>query len=355
MPSRVVHRISRVMLPILCALLGPVAATADPVLPAPSVEAYRPAALTPRDAVPRVTTFAKAPANAPNIVVVLLDDVGFGAAGTFGGPIPTPTLDTLAKGGLRYNAFHTTAMCSPTRAALLSGRNANAVGVGSVLNTPAPYDGYIGEMPKSAATVAEVLRQNGYRTAAFGKWHLAPEWESSPAGPFEHWPLHMGFDRFYGFLPAEADQYSPASLINDMSPVSAPRRAGYHLTEDLTDQAIDWMRSQHSIAPDRPFFVYFAPGATHSPFQVPRPWIDRFRGQFGQGWDRLREETFARQKTLGVIPAGADLTPRPKQIPAWDSLPPAQQKLAARLMETYAGFLAHTDAQVGRLVGALKG
>jgi arylsulfatase len=323
------------------------------VLPAPQVEQRPPASPLPADAIKAPVRLPHAPPGAPNIVVVLLDDVGFGAAGTFGGPIPTPTLDALAKEGLRYNRFHTAAICSPTRAALLTGRNPHAVNIGAVLNTPSPYDGYNGELPRSAATVAEILRQNGYGTAAFGKWHLAPEWETSPAASHEHWPTQQGFDHFYGFLPAETDQYAPL-LTLDATPVPVPQRAGYHLSEDLAQQAIAWMRAQRSLAPDKPFFVYFAPGGTHAPIQVPRPWIEKFRGQFADGYDRLRETTLARQKTLGVVPANADLTPRPKEIPAWDSLPAPERELSERLMETYAGFLAHTDAQVGKLVEALR-
>jgi len=288
------------------------------------------------------------PRGAPNVVVVLLDDVGFAAASTFGGAIDTPSLQQLANEGLRYNRFHTTAICSPTRAALLTGRNPHAVGVGAVLNTPSAYPGYNGLLPKSAVTIAEILRQNGYGTAAFGKWHLAPEWESSPAGPYDHWPIRQGFDHFYGFLPAEVDQFAP-TLVQDQTFVTRPRRAGYHLTEDLADRTIAWMQRHRSATPDRPFFVYFAPGAAHAPLQAPKAWIERYKGRFAQGWDRLREESFARQKSLGVIPTEAVLTSRPEALPAWDSLTRDQRKLAERYMETYAGFLAHTDAQVGRL------
>ena len=293
------------------------------------------------------------PHDAPNVVVVLLDDVGFAAASTFGGPIDTPSLQRLANDGLRYNRFHTAAICSPTRAALLTGRNPHAVGVGAVLNTPSAYPGYNGLLPKSAATIAEILRQNGYGTAAFGKWHLAPEWESSPAGPYDHWPVRQGFDHFYGFLPAEVDQFAP-TLVQDQTFITRPRRAGYHLTEDLADQAIAWMQRHRSATPDRPFFAYFATGAAHAPLQAPKAWIDRYKGRFAQGWDRLREESFARQKSLGVIPADAVLTPRPAALPAWDSLTRDQRKIAERYMETYAGFLAHTDAQVGRLRAAIE-
>lgn len=305
-------------------------------------------------AYPKLTMrLSQAPQGAPNVVIVLLDDVGFAAASTFGGPIATPTLQKLAERGLRYNRFHTAAICSPTRAALLTGRNPHAVGVGAVLNTPSPYPGYSGMLPPSAATIAEILRQRGYGTAAFGKWHLAPEWESSPAGPFDRWPLRQGFDHFYGFLPAETDQFAP-TLVRDQSFIPTPRRVGYHLTEDLAEQAIEWMHRHRSASPDRPFFAYFAPGAAHAPLQVPKSWIERYRGQFAQGWDTLREESFTRQKSLGVIPPDTRLTPRPAELPAWKSLSLDQQRLAQRYMETYAGFLEHTDMQIGRLVTALE-
>lgn len=294
-----------------------------------------------------------APANAPNVVVVLLDDVGFGAASTFGGPAETPALETLANEGLRYNRFHTTAICSPTRASLLTGRDSHVANVGAVLNSANSYPGYQGVLKKETATIAEVLRQNGYNTAAFGKWHLAPSWETSPSGPFDRWPTGLGFEKFYGFLGGETDQFEP-TLYEGTTPILRPAGDNYHLTEDLADQAIRWMRTQHSVTPDKPFFMYFATGAAHAPLQVPKSWIDRYKGQFDQGWDTMREEIFARQKKLGVIPADTQLTPRPEELPAWDSMSKDEQRVASRLMETYAAFLAHTDAQIGRLVRALK-
>ncbi|MBU6210999.1 MAG: arylsulfatase [Gammaproteobacteria bacterium] len=295
----------------------------------------------------------KAPAGAPNVVIVLLDDVGFGAASTFGGPIATPALQKLADEGLRYNRFHTAAICSPTRAALLTGRNPHAVGVGAVLNTPSAYPGYSGVMPKSAATIAEVLRQNGYGTGMFGKWHLAPEWESSPAGPYDRWPIRQGFDHFYGFLPAEVDQFAP-TLVQDQTFIPTPRRDGYHVTEDLADQMVSWIQRHRSATPSRPFFAYLAPGAAHAPLQVPKPWIAKYKGRFAGGWDRLRQESFERQKQLGVIPADSKLSPRPEALPAWESLSADEKKIAQRYMETYAGFLEHTDAQIGRVIESLK-
>ena len=302
---------------------------------------------------PPVVTRQLAPQGAPNIVVVLLDDVGFGAASTFGGPVDTPALEQLARDGLRYNRFHTTAICSPTRAALLTGRNAHATGVGTVMNTATTYPGYRGVLREDTATIARILGRNGYATSAWGKWHLVPDWEASQSGPFTRWPTGAGFDKFYGFLGGETDQYEP-TLYDGTTPVVRERAPGYHLSEDLADQAIAWMQMQRAVDPARPFFVYFAPGAAHAPLQPPAAWVERYRGKFDQGWDRLREQTFARQKKLGVIPRDAQLTPRPDALPAWDSLTPEEQGVSARLMELYAAFLAHTDAQVGRLRDALK-
>jgi arylsulfatase len=302
---------------------------------------------------PPVISQLKAPAGAPNVVLVLLDDVGFGAASTFGGPVLTPALEALADQGLRYNRFHTTAICSPTRASILTGRDSHAVNVGAVLNSSNAYPGYQGILKKESATVAEVLRQQGYSTAAFGKWHLAPSWETSPSGPFDRWPTGVGFEKFYGFLGGETDQFEP-TLYNGTTPVMRPAGENYHLTEDLADQAISWFRTLHAVTPDKPFFLYFATGAAHAPLQVEESWIQRYKGQFSAGWDALREDTFARQKLKGVIPSDAELTPRPNDFPAWDSLSTDEKRVAERLMETYAGFLAHTDTQVGRLITALK-
>ncbi|WP_067180577.1 arylsulfatase [Microtetraspora niveoalba] len=293
------------------------------------------------------------PARRPNVVVVLLDDVGFGAAGTFGGPIDTPALDALAAEGLRYNRFHTTAICSPTRASLLTGRDPHVTGVGTVLNSANAHPGYRGVLRPETATVATTLRRAGYGTAAFGKWHLAPPWESTQAGPFDRWPTGQGFDRFYGFLGGETDQYDP-TLYEGTTPVSRPDVPDYHLTEDLVDRAIEWVRLRAALTPDRPFFLYLAPGATHAPLQVPARWSEKYRGRCRRGWDALREETLERQKRLGVVPENTRLTPRPEEIPAWDDLGDAEKAVAERLMEVYAGFLEHTDVQIGRLVRALK-
>jgi arylsulfatase len=270
--------------------------------------------------------------------------------------IPTPTQDRLASGGLRYTRFHVTALCSPTRAALLTGRNNHAVGMGVITNLATDFPGYTGSIPKSAALVSEVLCENGYATAAFGKWHLIPENELTASGPFDHWPTHQGFDYYYGFLNGETNQWYP-ELTEGTKPVEmqAPpgRKGDYTLNEDLADKAIHWIKAEKSLAPDKPFFIYYAPGASHAPLQAPRAWIDKFKGQFDMGWDRYREMVLDRQKKLGVVPPDTKLTPRPAEIPAWDSLTPDQQKVAARLMEVFAGFTAQNDYELGRVIDAI--
>jgi arylsulfatase len=305
------------------------------------------------DATPARPEIDLPPKGAPNVVVVMFDDVGFGAAGTFGGPVPTPALDRVAAQGLAYNQFHTTAMCSPTRAALLTGRNHHSAHMGAISEIAYGFPGYDGIIPRSTATVAEILRLNGYNTAMFGKAHVTPMWEASPAGPFDRWPTGLGFERFYGFLGGEASQWEPA-LYDQTTPIEPHvGRDDYHLTEDLADRTIEWMRLQKAAAPDKPFFVYFSPGATHAPHHVWPEWSEKFQGQFDDGWDALRERIHARQLELGLIPEGTLLTPRPEQIPAWADYPDRYKPVARRLMEVYAGFLAHTDAQVGRLLDAL--
>jgi len=296
----------------------------------------------------------KPPKGAPNVVVILIDDLGFGHPGTFGGPIPTPALDRLAREGLRYNRFHTTAICSPTRAALLTGRNHHQVATGTITELSTGYPGYHSIWPKETASIAEILKDNGYSTAAFGKWHNTPDWETSPIGPFDHWPTGLGFEYFYGFQGGETSQWEPQLFRNTtpVEPTKSPEE-GYHLTEDLVDDAVAWINQQQSIAPDKPFFVYLATGATHAPLHAPKEWIDRFKGQFDLGWDKVREETLATQKKLGVVPANTKLTPRPKQIPAWDSLSNDAKTLYARHQECFAGFAAHTDYHVGRLLDAV--
>ena len=296
-----------------------------------------------------------APKGAPNVVLILLDDVGFGATSTYGGAAATPALDRLAAGGLRYNRFHVNSMCSPTRGSLLSGRNSHQMGFGVITESAAGYPGYNSLWPKSSAGIAEILKLNGYSTAAFGKWHNTPVWDVNPAGPFDRWPAGLGFEYFYGFLGAATSQWEP-NLYRNTSAVEAAAspKEGYHITTDLADDAIGWVRRHDAMTPSKPFFIYFATGATHSPHHVPKEWVDKCKGKFDQGWDKLRGDTFARQKELGVIPANAELTPRPKEIAAWDSLSAEQKKLLARQMEVYAGFLAHTDYEIGRMLDAIR-
>ena len=296
------------------------------------------------------------PDGAPNVLVILIDDAGFGSSSAFGGPINTPTAERLAAGGLKYNRFHTTALCSPTRAALLTGRNHHTVGMGGITELATSAPGYNSIRPNTCAPLAETLKLNGYSTAQFGKCHEVPVWETSPMGPFDAWPTGgAGFEYFYGFLGGEANQYYPA-LYEGTTPAEPPKtpEEGYHLTEDMTDKAINWVRQQKALMPDKPFFIYFAPGATHAPHHVPKEWSDKYRGKFDQGWDKLREETFARQKTLGVIPPDAELTARPAEIKAWDDVEPALKPVLARQMEVYAGFMEHTDHHIGRLIDAIE-
>jgi arylsulfatase A-like enzyme len=297
----------------------------------------------------------KAPAGAPNIVLIVLDDVGYGWPSVFGGPVTTPNIDRLASRGLRYNNFHVNALCSPTRAALLSGRNAHEIGFGTITEGASSAPGYTSIWPKSAASVAEILKQNGYSTAAFGKWHNTPTWEVNPAGPFDHWPTSLGFEYFYGFLGGATTQYDPA-LFRNTTPVELPKtpEQGYLLNPDLVNQAEQWVHQHDASAPDRPFFLYFATGAIHAPHHVPRDWIAKYKGQFDLGWDKQREVTFAKEKALGVIPPNAELTPRPKELPAWDSLSADEQKLYAAQAEVYAAYLAETDYELGRLLDDLK-
>ena len=296
------------------------------------------------------------PKGAPNVLVVLLDDVGFAASSAFGGPIHTPTAERLAKNGLKFNRFHTTALCSPTRQALLTGRNHHSVNMGGVCEIATAAPGYSSVLPKNKAPLAMTLKLNGYSTAQFGKCHEVPVWETSPMGPFDQWPTGGGgFEYFYGFIGGETNQWYPAIYEGTIpiEPEKTPEE-GYHFTEDMTNKAIKWTRQQKALMPDKPFFMYFAPGACHAPHHVPKDWIEKYKGQFDQGWDKLREETFARQKKLGVIPADAVLTARPDEIPAWDKTPENMRPIFAREMEVYAAFLEHTDHHLGRLVDALK-
>ena len=296
------------------------------------------------------------PPGAPNVLVVLIDDAGFGSASAFGGPIATPAFERLANEGLRYTRFHTTALCSPTRAALLSGRNHHTVGMGSITELATSAPGQNSMLPNTCAPIAETLKLNGYSTAQFGKCHEVPVWETSPLGPFQHWPSGGGgFEYFYGFIGGETNQYFPA-LFEGTTPIEPPAtpEQGYHLTADLSDKAIKWVRQQKSLMPDKPFFMYFAPGATHAPHHVPAEWSDKYKGKFDQGWDALREETFKRQKALGVIPGDCQLTERSEGIPAWDSVTDEMKPVLTREMEIYAGFLEHTDHHVGRLIDTLQ-
>ncbi|BCJ75817.1 arylsulfatase [Catellatospora sp. IY07-71] len=295
------------------------------------------------------------PQQAPNVLVMLIDDCGFGASSAFGGPVSTPTFERLAAGGLRYTRFHTTALCSPTRAALLSGRNHHSVGMGGVTEMATSAPGYSSVRPNTKAPLPEILKLNGYSTAQFGKCHEVPVWQTSPMGPFDAWPsAGGGFEYFYGFIGGETNQYAP-SIYRNTVPVEPPRtpEQGYHFTEDMTDQAIAWVSQQKALMGAKPFFVYWAPGATHAPHHVPVEWSDRYRGRFEDGWDRLRERTFARQQEIGVVPPDAQLTVRPAEIPAWEDMPDDLKPVLARQMEVYAGFLEHTDHHAGRLIDAL--
>jgi arylsulfatase A-like enzyme len=296
---------------------------------------------------------ARPPTTAPNVLIIMLDDVGFGASSAFGGPCHTPTAERLAAGGLRYNRFHTTALCSPTRAALLTGRNHHAVGMGHITETATPAPGYRSTRPNTCVPLAEILRQNGYNTGQFGKCHEVPVWEAGPTGPFDHWPAFSGFERFYGFIGGETNQWTPA-LIDGVTAIEPPSDPNYHLMPDLADKAIDYVRQQKSLTPDKPFFVYFAPGATHTPHHVPKDWIAKYKGKFDLGWDALREATFAQQKTLGVLPADAELTPRPEDVPAWAEVDEAMKPILSHQMEVYAAFLSYADHHTGRVIDALE-
>ncbi|AYB33982.1 arylsulfatase [Chryseolinea soli] len=295
----------------------------------------------------------EAPKGAPNVLLILLDDAGFGQFSTFGGGVPSPTMDKLAAEGLRYNRFHTTALCSPTRAALITGRNHHSASFAVITETATGYDGYTCVLPKNCGTISEVLRQNGYMTAWIGKNHNTPPWETSQAGPFDRWANGLGFDYFYGFNAGDMNHWNPI-LYENHNLVPASGDPQYHLTTDIANHAIQWVRQVKSIAPDRPFFLYVAPGATHAPHQAPKDWIAKFKGKFDGGWDKYREETFERQKKLGVIPQSTKLTTRSEGLPAWESLNADQKRLYARMMEVFAAYGAHCDYEMGRVVDAVK-
>ena len=327
-------------------------------LPIPDI---RPPGLTTYDAKDPDTKFPpirdiRPPEGAPNVLVILVDDVGFGASSAFGGPCQTPIAEKLASTGLKYNRFHTTALCSPTRAALLTGRNHHSVGMGGITEIASGSPGYSSIMPNTMAPIAVTLKLNGYATAQFGKCHEVPVWQSSPAGPFDQWPTRGGgFEYFYGFVGGEAHQWYPALYegTTPIEPAKSPEE-GYHLMADLTDKAIGWISQQKSLMPDKPFFAYFAPGATHAPHHVPKEWADKYKGKFDQGWDKLREETFERQKKLGVIPPDCELTARHEEIPAWDDMPEELKPVLRRQMEVYAGFLEYADHHIGRLLDGVE-
>jgi len=295
----------------------------------------------------------KAPKKAPNVVIVLIDDIGFGGPSTLGGPIQTLTLDRLAAEGISYNNFHTTALCSPTRNALKTGRNHHTANTGSIMESSTGFPGNTGQVPNSVAPLAEMLRLNGYSTGAFGKWHETAAWETSVSGPFDRWPTHQGFDKFYGFIGGETDQWYPL-IYDGVIKVTPPKTENYHFTVDMTNQAIGWVKAQQSMTPDKPFFMYFATGAVHAPHHVPKEWIDKYKGKFDAGWDDIRETTIARQKEMGMIPANTKLPPKPKDIKDWDALTADEQRLFIRQAEVFGGFLEQTDHEVGRLIATIE-
>jgi arylsulfatase A-like enzyme len=306
-----------------------------------------------RKATPPPRFEVDAPANAPNVLIVLIDDMGFGQSSAFGGPVQMPTVERLASAGLRYNHFHTTALCSPTRAALLSGRNHHVNNMGSITETATAFPGQTGQRPNSVAPLAEMLRLNGYSTAAFGKSHETAAWEVSPSGPTDRWPTRSGFDKFYGFIGGETNQWAPL-LYEGLNQVELPKDPNYNFMTDMTSQAIRWVQSEKSLTPNKPFFIYFAPGATHAPHHVPKSWIAKYKGKFDQGWDALREQTLARQKRLGVVPSETKLAPKPQAIKDWAALSADEKKLFARQMEVFAGFGEYADTEIGRLIKAIE-
>ncbi len=324
------------------------------VLPIPEPEPPTYTDLDVRNVEPPSPFEVKAPEGAPNVLVVLVDDLGFAGTSTFGGPVPTPTFDRLADEGLHYNNFHTTAVCSPTRAALKSGRNHHVANMGGIIENATAFPGNTGQIPNDVAPVAEMLRLNGYSTAAFGKWHELAAWEASVSGPLARWPTFQGFDKFYGFLGGETNQWAPF-IYDGVHPVELPDEPDYHFLEDMTDQTVAWIRFQKALTPDRPFFVYYAPGATHAPHHVPQEWIERYRGQFDQGWDTLREQILARQIQLGVVPEGTQLAPKPAAIPDWADLSDDEKRLFAHQVEVFAAYVAMTDYEIGRVIDAIAG
>jgi len=322
-------------------------------LPIKEPERPRSNTLDVRNAIPPARFEVKAPAGAPNVVVILIDDMGFGVSEAFGGPVTTPTMNSLAENGLKYSRFHTTAVCSPTRVALLTGYNHHSNNMGCITEAATTFPGNTGVRPQSITPMAEVLRQNGYNTAAFGKYHETPPWEISNSGPQDRWPTRSGFEKFYGFIGGETNQWAPL-IYNGVTLVETPEDPNYHFTADMTNQAISWVRLQQALTPDKPFFIYFAPGATHAPHHVPAEWIEKYKGQFDQGWDKVREQTLERQKKMGIVPESTTLAPKPKDIKDWDKLSEDEKKLFTRQMEVYAGFAEHTDYEIGRLIAAIE-
>ena len=330
-------------------------AAGEVILPQPEPPFGGKIGRTVKESVPDFPKEVQAPDGAPNVLLIMTDDVGFGASSTFGGPIPTPTMDMLAERGLRFNQFHTTALSSPTRAALITGRNHHSTATGNIMELGTGYPGYNTLTSRSVGTVGEILKNNGYTTSWFGKNHNVPDWHTSQAGPFHYWPTGLGFDYFFGFIGGDAHQWRTPIFENTV-PYEASEQKGdnpKHFDEIMADRAIDWMRMQHAVAPQKPFFVYYATGTAHAPHHAPKKWIGKFKGQFDQGWDKVREETLARQKKLGVVPQNTNLTARPEGIQAWESLTPEEKKTYSHMMEVYAGALSHADHHIGRLIAAL--
>ena len=325
-------------------------------LPFPPTPSASTPGLTIKDSVHKKrVAVRRLPEDAPNILVILIDDVGPGTASTYGGEINTPTLDRIAKQGVSYNRFHSTAMCSPTRASLLTGRNHTRVGNGQICELANDWDGFSGAIPKSSATMAEILKDYGYNTGAWGKWHNTPAEETTSKGPFDRWPAGYGFEHFYGFLAGEASQYEP-NMVRNTSPVDHEEidREGYHVTEDLADDAIHWLREQQAFAPDKPFFMYWATGCAHGPHHIMKEWSDRYAGKFDDGWDEYRKRTYERAKRMGWIPQNAQLTPRPDNLASWDSIPDSEKPFQSRLMEVFAGFVEHADHEAGRVIDEIE-
>ncbi|REK06831.1 MAG: arylsulfatase [Planctomycetota bacterium] len=334
------------------AACGPLAAQS--VLPEPDPPFKGKIGLRPSDSVKDFPKAVTPPEGAPNVLLIMTDDVGFGASSTFGGPIPTPTFDRVANNGLRFNRFHTTALCSPTRAALLTGRNHHSVATACIMEAGVGYPGYNTLIPQTKRGLGDILKLNGYNTAWFGKNHNVPDWQTTQSGPFDLWPVGLGFEYFYGFVGGDTNQWAPA-LVENTRPVEPPRDdPEYHFDRDMADHCIAWLRMQHAVAPNKPFFAYYAPGTAHAPHHAPKEWIEKFRGRFDHGWDKQREMTLAKQKEMGIVPEGTKLTERSPGIPAWDSLDADQKKVFAHMMEVYCAALAHCDHQMGRVLDAIE-